>query len=153
MKDTLKKQKGIEIMAKISKTVVDKELRDSIFDEIFELQTDAGRIDGFTLENGSVYHKVNDRQWGTIRTDANGVQRYCRIGVIVAEEREDMTAEELMQSEIDAYQAKQEAKAEKAKKKEEKIARDKARREQEKKKEEEEDKDDEHQYLPREVRE
>ena len=116
-------------MAKISKTVVDKELRDSIFDEIFELQTDAGRIDGFTLENGSVYHKVNDRQWGTIRTDANGVQRYCRIGVIVAEEREDMTAQELMQSEIDAYEQKQADKAEKAKKKEAKIARDKARRE------------------------
>lgn len=131
-------------MAKISKTIVDKALRDFIFDDIIPKYPAGGRE----------YVRINDRQFGVILTDENGVQRYCRIGVIVAEEREDMTAEELMQSEIDAYQAKQEAKAEKAKKKEEKIARDKARREQEKKKEEEEeDKDDEHQYLPREVRE
>jgi hypothetical protein len=142
VKDTLKNQKGIEIMAKISKTVVDKALRDEVFNDIFADPTDTG------------YVRINDRQYGILLTDQNGAQRYVRIGVIVAEEREDMTAEELMQSEIDAYQAKQEAKAEKAKKKEEKIARDKARREQEKKKEEgEEDKDDEHQYLPREVRE
>lgn len=133
-------------MAKISKTVVDKALRDKVFEDVF---------DELEHTNDYDYVKINDRQYGVILTDLNGVQRYCRIGVIVAEEREDMTAEELMQSEIDAYQAKQEAKAEKAKKKEEKIARDKARREQEKKKEEEEeeDKDDEHQYLPREVRE
>lgn len=131
-------------MAKISKTVVDKELRDGIFDEIL---VECWTRDMPIIKDG--YYKINDRQYGTIRTDANGVKRYCRIGVIVAEEREDMTAEELMQSEIDAYQAKQEAKAEKAKKKEEKIARDKARREQEKK--EEENKDDENQLLPREA--
>lgn len=128
-------------MAKISKTVVDKNLRDNVFADI---------IHGYPTDY--TYTKINDRQYGVLLTDLNGVKRYCRIGVIVAEEREDMTAEELMQSEIDAYQAKQEAKAEKAKKKEEKIARDKARREQEKKKEEEEeDKDDEYQFLPREV--
>lgn len=129
-------------MGKISKTVVDKGLRDEIFADI---------IHGYPTDY--TYTKVNDRQYGVILTDANGTQRYCRIGVIVAEEREDMTAEELMQSEIDAYQAKQEAKAEKAKKKEEKIARDKVRREQEKKKkeEEEEDKDAEYQFLPHEV--
>lgn len=148
MKGTLKNQKGIEIMAKISKTVVDKELRDSIFTLLFG---DKDVLEMTDEATGIQIKKINDRQYGCLRTDLNGVQRYCRIGVIVAEEREDMTAEELMQSEIDAYQAKQEAKAEKAKKKEEKIARDKARREQEKKKEEEEeDKDDEH---PREVRE
>lgn len=107
-------------MPKISKTVVDKELRDRIFDDLMD----------FTSGNSDYdYMKVNDRQYGVIITDANGIQRYCRIGVIVAEEREDMTAQELMQSEIDAYNAKQEAKAEKAKAKEEKIARDKARRE------------------------
>ena len=66
---------------------------------------------------------------GIILTDANGEQRYVRIGAIVAELRDDMTAEELMQSEIDAYTAKQDAKAEKAKKKAEKIASDKAKRE------------------------
>ena len=128
-------------MAKISKTVVDKDLRDRIFDEIFELQTDAGRIDAFTLEDDSVYRKINDRQWGVILTDKNGVERYCRIGVIVAEEREDMTAQELMQKEIDEYNAKQAEKVEKAKKKAEKIAKDKAKREE----------DDSNQFLPNEV--
>lgn len=119
-------------MAKISKTVVDKDLRDQIFDEIFELQTDVGRIDAFTLEDGTTYRKVNDRQWGVIRTDLNGVKRYCRVGVIVAEEREDMTAEELMQSEIDAYLAKQADKAEKAQARAEKAKKDKERRAKEK---------------------
>ena len=102
-------------MAKISKTVVDKELRDRIF--------------GWTCQDEDTFTKVNDRQYGCILTDLNGVERYCRIGVIVAEEREDMTAEALMQSEIATYNAKQAEKAEKAKAKEEKIARDKARRE------------------------
>ena len=77
----------------------------------------------------SKLHRINDRQYGVILTDLNGEKRYCRIPVIVAELREDMTAEELMQSEIDAYQAKQDAKAEKAKAKAEKIAKDKAKRE------------------------
>jgi len=102
-------------MAKITKTVVDKDLRDRIFDDIF---------DTTTLD----YAKINDRQYGILITDLNGVERYVRIGAIVAEEREDMTAKELMQSEIDAYQAKQDAKTEKAKAKAEKIAKDKARR-------------------------
>ena len=106
-------------MAKMTKTMVDKELRDQVFQCLFE---DCNPADyGFD--------KINDRQYGVILTDANGHQRYVRIGAIVAEEREDMTAEELMQSEIDAYNAKQEAKAEKAVKKEAKIAKDKARRE------------------------
>lgn len=108
-------------MAKITKTVVDKELRDRIF--------------GWICQDEDTFTKVNDRQYGCLLTDLNGVQRYCRIGVIVAEERDTMTAEELMRSEIDAYQAnqaKKEAKAEKAKAKAE---RDKAKRQ---KKEEEE---------------
>ena len=77
-------------MAKVSKAIVDKDLRDRVFTMI---------------ANGDVelFEKVNDR--------------------------EDMTARELMQSEIDAYTAKQDAKAEKAQKKAEKIAKDKARRE------------------------
>lgn len=104
------------MMAKVTKAIVDKDLRDRVFDDIF----DTTNLD---------YAKINDRQYGVLLTDLNGETRYVRIGAIVAELREDMTAEELMQSEIDAYTAKQDAKAEKAKKKEEKIAKDKAKRE------------------------
>lgn len=112
-------------MAKISKNVVDADLRSQVFEDIFSDPSDTG------------YIKINDRQYGIILTDKNGVERYCRVGVIVAEEREDMTARELMQSEIDAYNEKQASKAEKAKAKEAKIARDKKAREEKKKKEEE----------------
>lgn len=104
-------------MPKLTKNVVDADLRAHIFNDIL---------------NGEYcihYVKVNDRQYGCILTDKNGVERYCRVGVIVAEEREDMTARELMQSEIDAYNAKQTEKAEKAKAKAEKAAHDKAERE------------------------
>lgn len=110
-------------MAKLSKSAVDKALRDEVFSQL--IYEEIAKRD---LE----LHKINDRQYGVLLTDLNGVQRYCRIGVIVAEEREDMTALELMQSEIDAYNAKQEAKEEKAKAKAEKIAKDKAKREKEK---------------------
>ena len=103
-------------MAKITKAQVDKDLRDRVFDDIF---------DTTTLD----YAKINDRQYGIIMTDLNNTQRYVRIGAIVAEERDDMTAEELMQSEIDVYEQKQVEKAEKQAKKEKKIAKDKARRE------------------------
>ena len=106
-------------MVKVTKNIVDKTLREQVFQCLFE---DCNPADyGFD--------KINDRQYGVLLTDLNGVQRYVRIGVIVAEERDDMTAEELMQSEIDAYRAKQDAKAEKAKVKAEKIAKDKAKRE------------------------
>ena len=115
-------------MAKVTKQIVDKELRNQVFQCLFE---DCNPADyGF--------NKINDRQYGVILTDANGEQRYIRIGAIVAELREDMTAEELMQSEIKAYQDKVNAKAEKAKEKEKKIAEDKARRAKEKEKESEE---------------
>jgi len=103
-------------MAKVTKTIVDKQLREAVFEAIL-----TNEIQNFV--------KVNDRQYGVLLTDLNGVQRYVRIGAIVAEEREDMTAEELMQSEISAYEAKQADKAEKAKAKAEKIAADKAKRE------------------------
>lgn len=134
-------------MAKISKTVVDATLRTNVFQYIFPEYFD-GEVSNEAADKVSRFDKVNDRQFGVIMTDLNGNKRYIRIGAIVAEEREDMTAEELMQSEINAYQAKQDAKAEKAKKKEEKIAKDKARRAKAK---EEEEKDDENQFLPREV--
>lgn len=113
-------------MAKYTKNVVDKHLRDMIFGDLIE-----------SADTLYLYKRINDRQYGIILTDDNNVQRYCRIGVIVAEEREDMTAEELMQSEIEAYKMKQEAKAEKAKEKEKKIAEDKARRKKEKEEKEE----------------
>lgn len=119
-------------MAKISKTVVDKELRDRVFDNLFAVEG----FSGFpvTFE----YHKINDRQFGVILTDLNGVQRYVRIGAIVAEEREDMTAQELMQKEIDEYNAKQADKAEKAKTRAEKAKKDKERRAKEKEEKENE---------------
>ena len=103
-------------MAKVTKNIVDRQLREAVFEAIL-----TNEIQNFV--------KVNDRQYGVLITDLNGVQRYVRIGAIVAEERDDMTAEELMQSEINAYQAKQDAKAEKAKVKAEKITKDKAKRE------------------------
>jgi DNA-directed RNA polymerase delta subunit len=107
-------------MAKISKNVVDKQLREAVFEAIF-----TNEIQNFI--------KINDRQYGVLITDLNGVQRYVRIGAIVAEEREDMTAEELMQKEIDEYNAKQAKKEETAKARAEKAKKDKERREKEKK--------------------
>lgn len=108
-------------MAKVSKQIVDKHLRDMVFADIFN-----------TNETAYDFKKINDRQYGVLLIDANGEQRYVRIGAIVAELREDMTAEELMQSEIDAYQTKQDEKAIKALKKQQKIASDKAKRQAEK---------------------
>ena len=112
-------------MAKVTKATVDKDLRDTVFGELM-----SGK-DGWNAESVG-FRRINDRQYGILLTDLNGEQRYVRIGAIVAELREDMTAEELMQSEIDAYQAKQDAKAEKAKEKAKKIAEDKAKRDKEK---------------------
>ena len=112
-------------MAKVSKTIVDKDLRDAVF---------TGLLEGDEIFMSKI-HKINDRQMGVILTDLNGEQRYVRIGAIVAELREDMTAEELMDAEIKAYQDKQDVKAEKAKEKAEKIAADKARRKAEKEQE------------------
>lgn len=105
-------------MAKISKTVVDSTLRTTIFDDIFH---------GYPTDHN--YQKINDRQYGVILTDANGVERYCRVGVIVAEEREDMTARELMAKEIADYNEKQAKKAEKVEARAKKAEADKARRE------------------------
>lgn len=102
-------------MAKISKTVVDAALRNEIF-EALEMD-----------EHNFI--KINDRQYGIILTDANGVERYCRVGVIVAEERDTETARQLMAKEIADYTAKQESKAAKAAERAKKAEADKARRE------------------------
>jgi len=106
-----------------TKNVVDANLRSIVFEEL-------------DIEGGN-FIKVNDRQYGIILTDLNGVDRYVRIGAIVAEEREDMTARELMESEIAKYNEAQAKKEERKRKSAEKAAKDKAARE---KKNEQEDK-------------
>lgn len=102
-------------MAQISKAVVDSNIRTQVFDAL-----GIGDVDG--------YQKVNDRQWGTIVTDENGVERYVRIGAIVAEIKDDMTAREYMQKEINDYNAAQAKKAERAAARAEKAAKDAATR-------------------------
>ena len=104
---------------KISNAIVDSNIRTAIFSAL-----NIANIDGF--------HKINDRQYGCIVEDANGERRYARVGVIVAELREDCTADELMASEIATYEAKQASKAAKAQERAEKAARDKERRAKEK---------------------
>ena len=106
---------------KYTKTVVDADLRTRVFNWVFDEEKE--------IEISNSIQKVNDRQYGVILTDKNGHERYCRIGAIVAEEREDMTARKLMESEIKAYEDKQAEKAEKAAKRAEKAEADKARRE------------------------
>ena len=108
---------------KISKAIIDSNIRTAIFNTL-----DIANIEGF--------QKINDRQYGCIVEDINGNRRYARVGVIVAEEREDCTADELMASEIDAYNTKQEEKARKAAERKAKAERDKAKREAAKKEKE-----------------
>lgn len=109
-------------MAKIPKTQVDKALRDEVFNDLFNSPY---KQDGFLEE----YQKINDRQWGVILVDANDEKRYVRIGAIVAELREDMTAEELMASEIRKYEESVAKALEKKTKAEEKAKADKKKRE------------------------
>lgn len=123
-------------MSKVTKNENDRFLRENVFACLLNILPYSDKTEVKTPESFT-FHRINDRQWGVLMTDKNGQERYIRIGAIVAEEREDMTAEELMQSEIEAYNAKQDAKAEKAKKKNEKIAKDKAKREAAKEKENE----------------
>ena len=110
-------------MAKISRSVVDADLRSRIFEELDFDDRD--------------FVKINDRQYGIILTDKNGVDRYCRVGVIVAEEREDMTAQQLMAKERADYAEKQAKAQAKAKERAKKAEADKARREAKAKEEEE----------------
>lgn len=107
-------------MAKISKNVVDADLRARVFGDLMDYESSYSDLE---------YVKINDRQYGVLLTDKNGVERYCRVGVIVAEEREDMTARELMEQEIATYNDKQAKKAEKAEARAKKAEADKARRE------------------------
>lgn len=101
---------------KLSKAVIDSQIRAAIFDEL-----NIANIEGFK--------KINERQFGCLVEDAEGHQRYARVGVIVAEMRDDMTAAELMQSEVDKYEAAQEKKRQQAAERKIKAERDKAKRE------------------------
>ena len=101
---------------KNSNSIADAAIRTEVFSTL-----NVANIEGF--------QKINDRQYGVIVTDINGNKRYARVGVIVAQEREDMTAEELMAAEVADYNGKQAKKAEAATKRAEKAAKDKAARE------------------------
>ena len=105
-------------MAQISKAIIDSNIRADIFNSL-----NIANIEGF--------HKINDRQFGCIVTDDNGEERYVRIGAIVAEQREDMTAREYMQAEIDKYEEAQEKKRKQAQARAEKAAKDAERRKKE----------------------
>lgn len=103
-------------MAKMTKTTVDSMIRKAIFSDL-------------DLSNREGYEKINDRCFGVLVTDENGVERYARVSVVVAAIREDCSARDLMKAEIDDYNEKQAAKAEKAAARAEKAKRDKAKRE------------------------
>lgn len=105
-------------MAKVTKTAIDKALRDEVFGDIFNYDADLCHD----------YTRINDRQYGCILADLNGVERYVRIGAIVAEERNDISARDLMAQEIADYESKQAKKEEKAKEKAAKIAKDEEKR-------------------------
>lgn len=111
-------------MPKLGKNAIDKELRTRVLDSIYNAKDDLD------------FMPINERQLGLLLPDLNDHIRYIRVNVVVAEERDDISAEELMAMECEAYNQKQAEKAEKAKAKEAKIARDKARREVEAKKKE-----------------
>lgn len=105
-------------MPKYSRPVVDSDLRTRIFDDIM------------TRENIAIdFDRINDRQYGCILVDKNGIERYCRLGVIVAEEREDMTARQLMEKEMAEYAEKQAKAQARVEEKAKKAAADKAKRE------------------------
>jgi hypothetical protein len=130
VKENTNKTRKDLFMPKISKTAVDADLRTRVFDWLMA-DTDSDDTE-YEIAISTSMQKINDRQYGCILVDKNGVERYCRVGVIVAEEREDMTARELMAREIDEYNAKQASKAEKARVRAEKAEKDKAKREKEK---------------------
>ena len=87
-------------MAKVNKAAIESELRTKVFSDLLH----ATNIE---------YRKINDRTYGCIVTDAAGNERYVRVGVIVAQERNDISARELMAAEIREYEEKQRAKEEK----------------------------------------
>ena len=105
---------------KLSKANVDSQIRAKIFEAL-------------NVANAEGFSKINDRQYGVLVEDAEGHQRYARVAVIVAEEREDMTAEELMRSEVEKYETSQRKKAEQKAAREEKARKDAEKRKQKEK--------------------
>ena len=87
-------------MARVNKATIEGELRTNVFSDL---------LNATAIE----YKKINDRTYGCIITDATGTERYIRVGVIVAQERNDISARELMATEIREYEEKQKAKEEK----------------------------------------
>ena len=126
-----------------TKNVVDADLRNRVFAWLMDDPDSPDTEYEIAISNSM--KKINDRQYGCLLTDMNGHLRYVRIGAIVAEEREDMSAEELMGSEVAKYNEAQEKKAEKKRKSEEKAKHDKAMREQKAKEKAEKKKEDEEQ--------
>ena len=102
-------------MAQYSKAFVDSQIRNEVFSTL-------------KIFDNPAFVKINDRQAGILVTDINGNQRFARIAVIVAEEREDLTAAELMNSEIAAFNEKQQAKAKRKAEREAKAKRDAEKR-------------------------
>ena len=103
-------------MATISKAIVDSSLRNTVFSSL-----NIANVEGF--------QKINDRQYGILLTDENGVERYVRVGAIVAELRKDISARDLMMMEIKEYMTKTAEKAQKASERAAKAEKDKAARE------------------------
>ena len=64
-------------MAKMTKTAVDKALRDEVFSDLF------GRPHDVSTPEFGRWNKINDRQWGIILTDANGHDRYVKLMPII----------------------------------------------------------------------
>ena len=107
-------------MPKVSKATVDAALRTAVFADLIPTPAE---------DEEPKFVKINDRQYGVLLTDLNGTERYVRIGAIVAEERTDKTARELMDEEITQYRNTQAEKARKAAERKAKAEADKARRE------------------------
>jgi topoisomerase IA-like protein len=103
-------------MPSISKAVVDADLRERVFDALI-------------IPEDTEFIKINDRQYGIILTDLNGNERYVRVGAIVAEERTDKTARQLMAEEIGLYTATKAKNEKKAQERAKSAEADKAKRE------------------------
>lgn len=108
-------------MAKIGKQIIEKDIRDRVFGEIFPS----------TCNYETDFQRINDRQFGCIMHDLNGTPRYVRIGVIVAEDKteEGISAQEYMQIERKLYEDTQRKNAQTALQRAKKAEADKARRE------------------------
>lgn len=101
-------------MPKATVSAVREDLRRQVYDLLGELNPR--------------FIKVGNK-YGIILTDLNGEKQYVRLYPQTTNPVPGKTAEEVMQDEIDTYNATQERKAEAKRKSIEKTERDKARRE------------------------